>query len=80
MLTSGDDEPSSRFDAFQATRDEFFSGNVDVAWLIARHEIGDVEKTLFFLSLNEWQSAKCETENEEAMKIGSRVHGMGMRS
>jgi hypothetical protein len=35
---------------------------------------------LFFLSLNEWQSAKCETENEEAMKIGSRVHGMGMRS
>jgi hypothetical protein len=31
---------------------------------------------LFLLSLNEWQRAKCETEDQEAMKIGSRVHDM----
>lgn len=76
MLASGDDEPASGLDVFQSTRDELFSGNVDVAWLIARHEIGDIEETLFLLSLNEWQRAKRETEDQEAMKIGSRVHDM----
>ena len=53
MFACGDDEPASGFDVFQSTGDELFPSNLNVAWLIAQHEVSDIEETLFFLSLNE---------------------------